>query len=95
MYELSPGGEVVIVGNPKQENTRKMLDGIQQMYAPYYAVLLKTPENAERLAQAAPFTRALETIQDSPAAYVCTGFSCSRPFTDPDEFIRYVQKEGK
>ncbi len=83
-FSLAKGQEIVIAGDPKNPETRAMLETVNSRFAPYQVVLLKTPENQERLETLAPFTRDLKTGADSPLAYVCTDFACARPVQDAE-----------
>ena len=50
-------------------------------YEPTLTVLLKTPENADRLAALAPFTRDMAPQSGESAYYVCSDGVCSLPVT--------------
>ncbi len=49
------------------------------------SVLLKTPQNAERLAEIAPFTAEYEIPQSDARYYLCRGRSCLRPAAKLEE----------
>ena len=57
------------------EQARAVMDAWQ----PDLSVLLKTPSRAALLAEAAPFTAAMEAKDDRPSAYVCENGTCSLP----------------
>ena len=57
------------------EQARAVVDAWQ----PDLSVLLKTPARAALLAEAAPFTAAMEAKDGRPSAYVCENGTCSLP----------------
>ena len=59
-----------------------MLNTVTAKYAPELCVLLKTNENAEALAELAPFTKDMTGSGSKSSFYVCSDGVCSLPFTD-------------
>jgi uncharacterized protein YyaL (SSP411 family) len=57
--------------------------------------LLLRPEGEEApaITEIAPFTREMRALKGRAAAYVCTGFACRRPVTDPRE-LRELMGSG-
>ena len=51
-------------------------------YAPELTVLVKTPDNAGALAEAAPFTAGMQPQNGKAAYYICSGGTCSLPVTE-------------
>ncbi len=82
----APSREVVIAGTPGREDTNALLAVLRQSYLPNLTLLFR-PEEEETpaIAEIAPFTREMRSLDGRAAAYVCTGFSCRRPVTDPRE----------
>jgi len=82
----APSHEVVIAGRPGREDTNALLAVLRQVYLPHLTILLR-PEGEDALAitEIAPFTREMQSLGGRAAAYVCTGYSCRRPVTDPHE----------
>jgi uncharacterized protein YyaL (SSP411 family) len=81
---IHPGKEIVIAGEPEASDTRAMIEAVEARFLPAAAVLLKTSENARRLAQLAPFTRQMAPVDGRPAAYLCSDRTCEQPITDPE-----------
>ena len=82
----APSREVVIAGRPGGEDTAAMIEVLRRSYLPNLTLLLRPEgEEAPEIAEIAPFTREMRAIDGRAAAYVCTGFSCRRPVTDPQE----------
>ncbi len=64
------------------EGIPQMLNTVTAKYAPELCVLLKTNENAEALAELAPFTKDMTSSGSKSSFYVCSDGVCSLPFTD-------------
>ena len=87
-FMFSETVEVVIVGDPKTQDTRKMLSFMQKNFSPHIVTLVKNPESApERLAALAPFTANYTAIEGQATAYVCHGKICESPTTDPKQLV--------
>jgi hypothetical protein len=78
---LSPVAEVAIVGDPLHEGTRALLEVASGGYAPNRVVALAATEGAST---AVPLLEDRALVGGRPAAYVCRGFACRLPVTDPD-----------
>lgn len=77
MSLVYPTRELVCVA----ETPPELLDTVTEKYAPELTVLFKSPENAEILASFAPLTREMTMLDGKPTFYVCSGGTCSPPFT--------------
>lgn len=77
MSLVHPTKELVCVSDAAPE----LLDTVTEKYAPELTVLLKTPEQAEKLAAFAPFTREMKMLEGKATFYVCSGGTCAAPFT--------------
>ncbi len=90
----APATQVVILGEPGRE-TRALERVVAARYLPFAVRLRATPGAGQaRLAERVPFVGALRTIGGRPTAYVCAGFTCREPVTDParlDEQLAEVQ----
>ena len=73
-----------------------MLAVLREAYLPNLTILLR-PEGEEgaAIAALAPFTREMGAVDGRTAAYVCTGFACRRPVTDPQELAALLDAEAK
>lgn len=93
-YGLGPAQEVVVAGEAGGQDTKALLSAARQGFAPSRALLLKNPgPQGERLAALAPFTKDMGPIEGKAAAYVCQGFSCQAPTTDPEELAGILSGE--
>ena len=78
---VGPAREIVIAGEPGDEETRAMLREIRRRFQPRQVVLLNAPGGARTLHALAPFTRAMAPVAGRPAAYVCENYACLAPVT--------------
>jgi uncharacterized protein YyaL (SSP411 family) len=89
-----PSREVVIAGRPGDKDTNALLAVLRRSYFPNMTLLLRPEgEEAPAITEIAPFTREMRALKGRAAAYVCTGFACRRPVTDPRE-LRELMGSG-
>lgn len=90
MNETYASCEVICVSRSESESDvpRGELGGI---FAPQAAIILKTPENAERLAKIAPFTKSYPIPQDHPFVfYICRNGACGSPVHSLEEVRKSI-----
>ena len=80
---LAPVAEVAIVGDPAEVVTPALLEVAQGGYHPSRVVAL-APDAAAAGASAVPLLHDRTLLHGRPTAYVCRGFTCRLPVTDPD-----------
>jgi uncharacterized protein YyaL (SSP411 family) len=82
--EIGPSQELVIVGERDADDTRALLAVAREDFHPNRVVLLRTPgAGGEPVVTLAPFTDGFVQIDGRATAYLCSGFTCERPVTDP------------
>ncbi|MCK5484341.1 MAG: thioredoxin domain-containing protein, partial [Gemmatimonadetes bacterium] len=82
---IGPSQELVIVGDPEAEDTRSLLAVAGEGFHPNRVVLLRPPgEAGSTIAELAPFTESFDLLDGRAAAYLCSGFACEQPVSDPD-----------
>ncbi|GAB4279296.1 MAG: thioredoxin domain-containing protein [Deferrisomatales bacterium] len=83
-YLVYPTREVVLAGAADGADTRALVEVLRRTYAPEAVALLR-PAGAAGAAvtQIAPFAAGMKPRGGRAAAYVCEGFSCRAPVTDP------------
>jgi len=92
----APSCEVVIAGRPEAMDTRELIDVVRRCRHPRPVLLFRPEgETAPEIAELAPFTREIRVINGRAAAYVCSGFSCKRPVTNPQELAAILAAGGK
>jgi uncharacterized protein YyaL (SSP411 family) len=81
---LADSKEVAIVGDPKSEETRTLVEEVWHRYLPHTVLAVRAPDD-EEAAGAVPLLAGREPLDGRPAAYVCERFACQRPVSDPKE----------
>ncbi len=79
-----PAAEIVLVGPAHDDGMRALLGVVRHQAAPGSTVLM-VPSDARGtlVRRLAPFTSSFEALEGRPTAYVCRGFACQLPTTDP------------
>jgi len=92
-FAIGPAGEVIIVGDLSEENTRTMVTCIHRQFLPHHAVLLVCgDENRRRLSALAPFVKGMIPKDGKATAYVCRRYACQAPITDPKEMEKALEE---
>ena len=76
---LAPALEIAIVGEPASPGARVLLAEVRSGYQPNLVVALA----ADGAPSAVPLLHDRASIDGRPSAYVCRGFACRLPVTDP------------
>jgi uncharacterized protein YyaL (SSP411 family) len=83
-FYLGPGQEIVLAGDPGWETSRAMTAAIQQKFHPNKILLFRAEDDTgEKLAALCPFVKGMKSIGQKATAYLCEGYSCKTPLTDP------------
>ena len=83
-FHLSRPREVAIVGEPGAPDTRALVDAVYARYLPNKVVAGREPED-EEAAGLVPLLADRPTRDGRATAYVCEGYVCQVPTTDPGE----------
>ena len=86
-FALRPGQEVVITGDPDKSDARQMLEALNLNFAPHKVALVKSDQNAERLAKFAGFTDGLQLVKGKATAHICKGFACKEPTSNVQDMV--------
>jgi uncharacterized protein YyaL (SSP411 family) len=86
-FGIRPGQEVVISGEPDKTDAQKLLAALNLDFTPHKVTLVKSDQNAARLAKFAGYTDGLQIIKGKATAHVCRGFSCKEPTTDVQTMV--------
>jgi len=95
-FLFGPAQEIVITGRPGAEDTKALIDAVRRN-EPFRSVILFRPaggEEARRLAELAPYTKAQRPVGGRAAAYVCEDHRCRAPVTDPDALRALLGRRG-
>jgi uncharacterized protein len=83
-FYLSRPHEVAIVGDLTSSDTQALVDAIYARFLPNKVVAGRAPEDQEA-AGFVPLLADRPMRDDRPTAYVCEGYACKNPTTDPEE----------
>jgi len=88
-YQLASGpiDELAIVGDPEADETRALLAVARVAYRPNLVVAVGT----EAAGSAVPLLHHREMLDGVATAYLCRGFACRQPTTDPAELARQLE----
>jgi len=90
-FHLIPTTEVTIVGDPKAENTRNMIDLVNDGFAPEIILMVKNiDDKGEILTRLVTAVAGREALEGKAVAYVCKNFSCLPPTTDPKKLAELL-----
>ncbi|MGD8880876.1 MAG: thioredoxin domain-containing protein [Desulfobacterales bacterium] len=89
-FAIRPGQEVVISGEPDKSDARKMLAALNLNFTPNKVTLVKSDQNAERLAKFAGYTDGLQLVEGKATAHVCKGFACKEPTSDVQTMVARI-----
>jgi uncharacterized protein YyaL (SSP411 family) len=88
-FHLSRPREVAIVGDPQAQDTQALVDTVYALYLPNKVVAGRTPAD-EEAARLVPLLADRPMRDGQPTAYVCEGYACKNPTTDPEELARQL-----
>jgi uncharacterized protein len=83
-FYLSRPREVAIVGDPDSPDTRALVDVVYARYLPNKVVTGRAPEDEEP-AGLVPLLADRPARDGKATAYVCEGYACQMPATEPEE----------
>jgi uncharacterized protein YyaL (SSP411 family) len=78
---LSPSQEIAIIGDSKDDDTVDMLATFRSRYRPNAVIACAPP--GDRATEVIPLLRDREQLMNVTTVYVCSGFACQLPVTDP------------
>jgi uncharacterized protein YyaL (SSP411 family) len=92
-FGIGPSREVVIVGEPRADDTASMLRALRRHYAPNKVVLFRPQgEDLREIARLAEYTRYHSSRDGKATAYVCLNYVCNLPTTDIDEMLTPLEE---
>jgi uncharacterized protein YyaL (SSP411 family) len=71
--------EVAIVGEPAAPDTRRLLEVVDGQFRPWVVLAVATDADAS----AVPLLHGRERRDGRATAFVCRGFTCRQPVTEP------------
>ncbi|MBU0755190.1 MAG: thioredoxin domain-containing protein [Planctomycetes bacterium] len=85
---LAPSQELVISGRLDGHDTQAMIRSLSSRFYPHLVLVFRPDDEKDSpIARLAPFTENQVALDGKATAYVCSGFECSKPVTDPAEML--------
>ena len=90
---MAGGEQIVIVGQRDAGETKAMWAAANKKYRPFAVLTLVDPSHQQELAKHMPWIAQMKMIDNKATVYICSGFTCAAPSTDPavltgDQVIR-------
>ncbi|MGY5860102.1 MAG: thioredoxin domain-containing protein [Candidatus Thorarchaeota archaeon] len=93
-FAIGPSFEIVVAGNPENEDTQEMIQQIRGKFIPRKVVLLRgTEEQSQAVTELAPFTKFHEPLDGKATAHVCIDHNCKLPTTDLKRMMELIGEE--
>ena len=80
--------ELAVIGNPTEPQAREFLEVVRARYLPNRLLAVATPGRSRR---SLPLLSDRIAIGGEVTAYLCEGFACQAPTTDPAELARQLE----
>ena len=86
---------IVIAGDPQAADTRALIAEVDRRFLPHDVLLVVDGgERQRRLGALAPFVTPLTRHAGAATAYICVGYACQLPLTDPKAFGRQLDERA-
>jgi uncharacterized protein YyaL (SSP411 family) len=93
-FAIGPSYEVVIAGNPENEDTLEMVEQVRRKFIPRKVILLRgTREQSQTVTELAPYTKYHEPIGGKATAHVCVDHNCKLPTTEVPKMLEFLGEE--
>jgi uncharacterized protein YyaL (SSP411 family) len=80
---IAEGEQIIIVGKRGADDTNAMWSAVHKKYRPFAVVTLVDPSQQSAIAGQMPWIKDMKMIDGKATVYVCRGFACDAPSTDP------------
>jgi uncharacterized protein YyaL (SSP411 family) len=90
---IGPLYEIVIVGNMRYKDTKKMLDVFKKRFIPNKVILFKsTNKLSTNITSLAEFTRYMSSIGGKTTFYICKDSTCKLPVTNIQKALKIIDE---
>jgi len=94
-FALRPGQEIVIAGEPEKTDMQQLLTALNHNFAPNKVALVKSDQNAKRLAKFAGFTDGLQIVKGHTTAHMCQNGACKDSTSDIQAALNRILEKGQ
>ena len=81
MFAEGPAYEIVISGDPQSEETKKIIQAVNQLYLPEKVVVFRPDKDNAAIIKIAPYVEAQQMINNLPTVYICRNTACETPLS--------------
>jgi len=93
-FMLGPSFEIVISGTRGADDVAAMTGALEATFQPNRVLVFRPGDDPQEIARLAPYTRDQKPLEPGRAtAYVCRGFTCSQPTTDPVRMLELLEAD--
>ena len=85
-----PSHEIIITAETADEKANQLIETARSHAGPGSVILVKTANRSNTLSSIAPYTESYP-LEEKPAAYVCSNFSCKAPVYDAESLKELLQ----
>ena len=83
--------EIVIAGDPDEEDTQEMITAILNQYIPNRVILLKgTEHQSKEISRLASFAKFHDRVGGKATAHVCIDYNCKVPTNDTQQLLKLI-----
>jgi uncharacterized protein YyaL (SSP411 family) len=88
---LGPTFEIVIAGNPDNDDTQSMIRAIRERFLPQKVLLFRGNDSQlQALNKLAPFTKYHSPLHDKATAHICINFNCKLPTNSVEQMLKIL-----
>jgi uncharacterized protein YyaL (SSP411 family) len=89
-FVYGPSYEIVICGELEKDDTKEMIQTLNDIYIPNKVLVLNSSRDTE-ISNIAPFIKNQKQIRNKATAYVCINFTCKEPVTSKGELEKLLR----
>jgi uncharacterized protein YyaL (SSP411 family) len=94
-FMIGPSHEIVIIGDPRRETAREMVQAVHRAFLPNKVFLSRGNGEPEgRVGHFAPEVQGLAQADASPAVYLCHDSVCGGALTTVSELLTALREAG-
>jgi len=90
---LTPQRQIVIAGDPRRDETKKLIAAVHERFLPNAVVMLADGGAGQiKLGAWLPYVKEMVPVDKHAAAYVCEQRVCKLPTTDPEQLAKLLDE---
>lgn len=89
-YKVGPSYEIVIAGNPDEEETRVMIEAVKNNYIPNKTLVLRPLDETSEILELIPSLKFKTSEDNKSIAYICSEGTCNAPINDSKTLLKLL-----